>query len=187
MSEIKILEVQTKDGSQREGFEELCVQLFRQGREGDFHRINGAGGDGGVEAYHVDSNGKKTGMQAKFFREMENSQWSQLDKSVKSMLKNHPDTKTYEIFCSLDRTPDKDKRWDNRLKKWKKWAMEAGFATFPEYVWKGESELIDLLTEAENRRLAHYWFGTPQFSLEWLEKNNRSSIDDLERRYLPYY
>ncbi|WP_446008447.1 hypothetical protein [Candidatus Electrothrix sp.] len=55
---------------QRLSFEELVCQLARREEypaDAEFRRVEGAGGDGGVEAYWKKADGRKTGYQAKYF------------------------------------------------------------------------------------------------------------------------
>src|SRR5947209_8239881 len=89
--------IRAHDGTHTGAFEQLAVELFSRehGLSRQLVRVNGAGGDGGVEAY-ADVPGKgKLAMQAKLFDELGKSQWKQIDKSVKTALNQHPDLKEY--------------------------------------------------------------------------------------------
>lgn len=187
MKLIDLSRIRTHKTSQRDGFEEMAAQIFRSGHgdRREFHRIEGSGGDGGVEAYIEMPNGKKVGMQAKFFEKLQASQWNQIEKSVRTALKNHPEINKYLIYVSKDRTPTQDKTWARRVKSWKEHAKKLKIPHKIEFVWQGESEILQTLGEDGYRQIAHYWFGTPQFSLDWLAKINESSIADLEKRYSP--
>ena len=102
--DIDFKSIRSLNGSKREGFEELCTQLFRgetKGR-GTYYRIDGSGGDGGVEAYRVDGSGTKVAVQAKYFPKLEKDQWRQLSKSVLSAQENHPELVEYLVMVPLD-------------------------------------------------------------------------------------
>ena len=136
-------------GDQRMGFEELVCQLARrEPPDGDleFRRIEGAGGDGGVEAYWTRSDGRKTGYQAKFHLRSNEVGWSEIDKSVKSALSNHPELDHYVVAipCNLTDHTGKTKRsrtgweqWDVHKSKWEAWAVRAKVKPWP---WKFEGD-----------------------------------------------
>jgi hypothetical protein len=174
-------------GTQHGGFEELAVQLFRSdcGTARDFTRIEGAGGDGGVEAFLRLPNGSEIGLQAKYFAELEEKQWRQIDRSVDSALKNHPDLIEYRIAVPLDRTPDQKTKWDARIEKWCALAKENGINQDITFVWWGASELLHLLTDAKHAAKVLYWFGCPQFSDDWIASVNAGTLQALDRRYTP--
>src|ERR1700730_8678441 len=70
-------------GSQHTGFEELVVQLAHRrppigARE--FRRVEGAGGDAGVEALWLLHDGSEIGIQAKYFLRVRDIDWAQIDK-----------------------------------------------------------------------------------------------------------
>lgn len=95
---IDFSKVRSLNESPRDGFEELTVQLFKRSQvgAGEFVRIEGRGGDGGVEAYIKTPSGK-IGFQSKLIRNLEASQWKQLTESVQSAIRNHSDLHTYVI------------------------------------------------------------------------------------------
>src|SRR6266404_4681643 len=98
-------EIRGYSGGQRQAFEELVCQLAR--REpmppgAGFRRIEGSGGDGGVEAYWVLPDGSKVGYQAKFFTRTRDINWRQIDKSVEQALQIHSTLKEYIIALPCD-------------------------------------------------------------------------------------
>ena len=103
------------NGSQAAGFEELCAQLARAETPagGKFERKGAP--DGGVECFSVLSDGSEWGWQAKYFTTLGDSQFDQLDRSVKKALSKHPSLARYFVCVPLDR-PDarvagKNPRW----------------------------------------------------------------------------
>ena len=85
------------DSGQRHTFEELICQIARrdppeQGAE--FRRIEGAGGDGGIEAYWLLSDGSKIGYQAKCYWKSGDIDWANITDSVERAIQAHPDRKS---------------------------------------------------------------------------------------------
>lgn len=62
--EINFESIRTCHGTKHGGFEELAVSIFRHeyGEPFEVTRIDGAGGDGGVEAYLEKKNGEIIGL-----------------------------------------------------------------------------------------------------------------------------
>ena len=93
-------------GGQRHSFEELVCQLARRQSVPPgaiFRRVEGAGGDGGVEAYWLMTDGTMVGYQAKFFTRSRDIDWAKIDASVEQALKTHPTLTKYIVAlpCNL--------------------------------------------------------------------------------------
>lgn len=176
-SKIRIL-----DGAQSKGFEELCVQLFPAligEKLEQIDRVEGHGGDGGVEAIAMTISGNRFGLQAKFFYKLDTSQWKQIDNSVITAIKNHPFLARYIICSPLNRTPAQIKKWENKKANWEK------IQSTLQVEWIGESELRSYLLKEENSYLLTYWFSRPEFSLGWVSKQTNIAIEQLHARYTP--
>lgn len=178
------------DGAQSGGFEQLSVELFARahGLSRQLVRVNGAGGDGGVEAYAALENKGKVGMQAKFFDQLTDTQWRQIDKSVKTALDQHPDLKEYHVYVPLDRTKGRlgktegqVERWNALVETWHKLSNGADV----EFIWQGRYEIELALKKAANHDLLFYWFGTPQFDDDWIDRILRAALRTLGERYQP--
>src|SRR5271166_1708523 len=92
---------------QRYAFEELICQLARREpppAEATFRRVEGSGGDGGVEAYWLLGDGSKVGYQAKFFLRANDIDWRQIDDSVNQALTTHPTLGKYVVALACDLT-----------------------------------------------------------------------------------
>jgi hypothetical protein len=174
-------------GTRHGGFEELSVQLFRSNVADaiELTRVEGAGGDGGVEAFVVLPSGEEIGLQAKFFDRLDSKQWQQISKSVTSAFENHPNLAEYRVAVPLDRTPAQKKKWDSLVKQWQDLAKKTGLRQEIKFVWWGASEFHDFLTAQTHNAKLFYWFGSRQFSDEWLDGQNQSAIADLDCRYTP--
>jgi len=187
-------DIRVHEGSQHRAFEELVRQLAHRDpprNAKEFRRIEGAGGDGGVEAYWLLSNGRKIGYQAKFFTRSRDIDWSQLDGSFQQALKTHPELKRYvvSLACDLtDRSGNKKgffgwQHWDRHKAKWKKWAKAKGLSVDFELWSKGD--LGDRLIDPRNRGLAEYWFRSPLFDQAWFIEHFNAVKADLDERYHP--
>jgi hypothetical protein len=168
-------------GTRHGGFEELCVSLFRaeMNNPPQLLRIDGAGGDGGVEAY-VEVDPKKTvGLQAKFFDKLGDRQWRQIEGSIAEARKNHATLKDYYVAVPLDLNPHTARKWKSLQAKARRLRPAL------QLQWWGTSELIDRLSTTTHAGRAAYWFGTPQFELSWLEDRNREARSALDTRYTP--
>ena len=206
-------------GTRHGGFEEMAVQLFARERKIAFRsveviRVEGSGGDGGVEAYAYVPEVGKVGMQAKWFvDEFGDKQFKQIDESVATALANHPDLAEYFVYVPRDRTgkkgakkpgtPNKNtgktsttpnkknserkspksqrEKWDDHVKAWKKLPNGANV----KFVWQGQHEMQRLLQEPTYHAVRAYWFGTPSFDQEWMDRAFASACETLGDRYVP--
>lgn len=181
---------------QRMSFEELVCQLARHESFPDgsiYKRVEGAGGDGGVEAYWTKPNGKKTGYQAKYFLRSGDIDWGQIDKSVTQAIAIHPELECYVVAlpCDLtDRTGKKQQgktgweHWDARVKKWQREAALVGITTITFQPW-ASSELTTLLTRKTSEGLLEYFFGDIQLSLDWFGSRIQEAVLALDERFHP--
>ncbi len=131
------------------------------------------------------ADGKKTGLQAKFFEKLGQAQWTQIDKSVRTALQCHaPDLVEYRIACPCNRSKN-TKSWDNYCAKWHEFAKKLGYTQKVSFVWWGETELRDELIKKKHHDKVYYWFGCRKFSQEWLMGIFRSTERLLDTRYTP--
>src|SRR6185437_1711390 len=180
---IDFHQIRTYDGAQSGGFEQLAVELFSRGSGAGCQliRVNGAGGDGGVESY-VEVPGKGLlGMQAKFFDKIGRAQWTQIEKSVKTALTRHPSLKEYHVYVPLDRTPGQIQKWAQYVDAWH--GLPNGGSV--KFIWKGRYEIEQAIKAANNLDLLYYWFGAIQFTNEWMDSLLKSSLCTLGPRYQP--
>ena len=176
------------NGSQANGFEELCAQLARaESPDGAKFERKGTP-DAGVECYCTLKDGNEWGWQAKYFDTLGTSQWSQLDKSVKTALDRHPKLVRYFVCIPLDRPDariDRQKsamqRWNERVEKWERWARERDMCV--EFVWWGSSELIERLSQNEHIGRRYFWFGQRGFDNEWFQ----ARLDEAKKAAGPRY
>ena len=178
------------DGSLQFAFEELCCQLAKYEIPGDYLFVRKGTPDAGVECFCVYPDGTERGWQAKFFDAMGQSQWRQLDNSVRTALEKHPHLVTYTICLPLDRPDPRIKeqksffdRWNDHTTKWQGWATEKGMQVQFDY-W-GNHEILERLSLEEHRGRFFFWFGTDRFSDQWFQVRLSEAIRAAGPRYTP--
>ena len=176
---------------QREGFEELVCQLASQENiidQVDFIRIGKP--DAGKECYWELKTGDIHCWQAKYFvNSLSDGQWSQLNKSVKTAIDNHPALIKYYIAIPVDRPDGKAKgksmlqKWKDHVADWEMYALSKSMNVQFEY-W-GKHELEKRLIQPKNEGLIYYFFNKSEFTNTWFKSKNQDSIDALGGRYSP--
>lgn len=193
--------IKPHNGSQRDGFEELCCQLASFNapqKNSTFIVKDGSGGDAGVECYWKLPNGSEYAWQAKYFpNTFGSSQWTQIDESVKTTIEKHPKIVKYYICIPKDRTDRRvvnkngveenslQKEWEKHVEKWNRWCNDAGIEVEFEY-W-GAHELTTMLTYNDVRYsgCALYWFNQIIFTQETFQTNFLKARNTLADRYMP--
>ena len=178
------------NGSQAAGFEELCAQLARAEIPAGAKFERKGTPDAGVECFGVLSDGSEWGWQAKYFTTLGDSQFAQLDGSVKTALSRHSSLTRYFVCVPLDR-PDARvdgnksamERWTERVSKWERWARESG--RHVDFVWWGSSELLERLARTEHVGRVFFWFGQRGFDQSWFDARLREALDSAGPRYTP--
>ena len=179
----------------RDAFEKFVCQLARGeliGGEVEFRRVEGSGGDGGVEAYWVHADGTKRAYQAKYWTRAGDINWRQIDNSVKEALEQHPEITSYTIALACDLTDRSGKKgqgkrgwehWETHRKEWEKWA-EAKSLAVQYRAWTAfelESEALQHLP----RGALNYWFDGTLLDDDWFAAKAAAAIDELGTRYSP--
>ncbi|MDO6775126.1 ATP-binding protein [Shewanella sp. 3_MG-2023] len=177
----------------RESFEDLiCVLARREKHENgiEYQSNDGCGGDGGVEAIWILNSGRKIGYQAKYFLSIDDSQWQQMDKSVRQALKVHPELQEYVFALSKDLTPTRGtkgksqrEKWDEHVIKWKGWAAEKAIE-INFRLWS-ETDLRDMLLREGNSPLVKYWFGKVVLNDAWFQNQVDVAKRTLDDRFNP--
>ncbi|MCI5157481.1 MAG: ATP-binding protein, partial [Candidatus Electrothrix sp. AUS1_2] len=193
---IDFSKIQGFQSGQRHSFEELVCQLARREEypaDAEFRRVEGAGGDGGVEAYWKKADGKKIAYQAKYFLRTGDIAWGQIDESVAQALITHEELEEYVVAlpCNLtDRSGNKGQgktgweHWQTHVEKWQKEAAKHGNSILRFTVWP-QSELLTRLTKPTTEGLRQYWFGEVEFSQGWFQKHVQEGIASLDERFHP--
>jgi hypothetical protein len=193
---IDFSKIHSFNHGQRNSFEELVCQLARCddfSKDSVYRRVEGAGGDGGVEAYWTKPDGKKTGYQAKYFLRSGDIDWEQVDKSVSQALKSHPELEHYVVAfpCNLtDKTGKKErgkpgwKHWEERVIKWQKEAALIGINEIKFEAWTS-SELVAHFAKNNEEGLKEFFFGDVELSIKWFDDKIQEAISSLDERFHP--
>lgn len=180
------------NGSQNNAFEELVCQLasLEFSKDGKFIKVGNP--DAGVECYIIKENGDEIGFQAKYFLSTpQQTQWNQLDSSIKTALEKHPNLKSYYVAIPIDRA---DPRVDNKESfkdKWEKWVKKwqdkakSDYSKEIDIVYWGSHELIKMLKDEKSTGLVKYFFGDIDLSNNWFNIQNYNAIKSLGARYSP--
>ncbi|MBI4773202.1 MAG: hypothetical protein HY788_03300 [Deltaproteobacteria bacterium] len=195
MCDVNFKHIRSYDGSQWNAFEELVCQLARRDPPGDaaeFRRVEGTGGDGGVEAYWLLRSGSKIGFQAKYFLKTGDIDWKQVEQSVSKAIDIHPELSGYIVAFASDLTDRSGKKgkglygwehWNNHKKKWEDWTAQKGLNVAFE-TWT-KSDILDRLVRPDSQGLSEYWFNSPVFDPSWFRKLFELVKADLDERYHP--
>lgn len=178
------------NGTQADGFEELCAQLARVESPPDSQFIRKGTPDGGVECYAILSNGDEWGWQAKYFDVIGDSQWQQIDKSIETALEKHPRLIRYFVCIPLnlpdgriDNRKSAQERWDEHIVKWSGLASDRGMTV--EFIYWGSSELIDRISRPEFISKYRFWFDARAFDTPWFTARLEEAVRAAGARYTP--
>jgi hypothetical protein len=178
------------NGSRANGFEELCAQLARAESPAGSRFERKGTPDAGVECYAILGDGSEWGWQAKYFDGLGDSQWSQLDESVKTALAKHPRLVRYFICVPLDR-PDARiggrrsarERWDEHVQRWADWASARSITI--EFVYWGSHELLERLAHPQHVGRVRFWFDVRGFEGAWFTARLDEALKTAGPRYTP--
>ncbi|NET41796.1 hypothetical protein [Okeania sp. SIO2B3] len=201
MLEINFQQIRPYNGGLREAFEELCCQIFHRlpnisdrnfqlPKDSQFQRFRGAGGDGGVEAIWILPKGDKWGLQAKYFDKLEKAQFDQMEDSLKTAVKNHPELTQY-IFCisfNFTGRTGRGKGKIDTLEEWKKKQLQqlASNNIYLSIEFWSESVLRDYLLAVDSGGgLRRYWFDREVMTNNWLQQRLNDAEVQAGQRYSP--
>jgi hypothetical protein len=187
---ISLRNIRPLNGKQSEGFEELCSQLARAEVPTGAYFVRKGAPDAGVECFAALTDGSEWGWQAKYFNRFTSTQWQELDESVEKALAKHPALVRYYVCVPLNR-PDARigkqqstlQAWDNHVHKWTGWAARKGQVV--EFVYWGESELLDRLAQPAHVGRVRFWFDACVFDEAWFAARQQAAIDTAGARYTP--
>ncbi len=182
--------LRTWDG-QRSAFEELCCQVavYEKVPVGSKFTRKGTP-DAGIECFWTLPDGSEWGWQAKFFPSVPNdSQWRQIEKSVRTALEKHSKLTKYFICLPIDRPDprneenDMTQKWDAHVEKWSTWAKDKGMSV--EFIYWGNHEISERLTREEHRGRRYFWFREETLSQGWFQSKLEATIQTVGPRYTP--
>lgn len=203
MIDIDFLRIRTFDGSKDGGFEELICQLAHLNKPSNNHifiRKDGAGGDAGVECFWKLKDGKEHAWQAKYFTErLGNSEWNQINNSVRTALTKHPNLTKYYICVPRDFNDSRKNvpsgkpvtssldRWQKYVKEWTALAESKNMNV--EFIYWGRHELTTMLQTNDPDYIGKvfYWFNEPVLSEKVFEDITNKSKTAIGDRYSDEY
>ena len=178
------------NGGRDKGFEELCSQLARSEVADCARFVRKGSPDAGVECYAIFGNDSECAWQAKYFLTLGDSQWPQIDRSVRTALQKHPRLTHYVVCLPMDlpdaRVPGQESalaKWNSHVEKWAKWASERGMMV--DFAYWGSSELLERLSSPEHIGRLRFWFGTTGFDDGWFARRFEEARDTAGPRYTP--
>lgn len=189
MISIDFRKIRPIRGSANNGFEELCCQIASSDLPSAGPRpIRNGTPDGGVEIYWIQADGSEHGWQAKYFFDLDHSQWQQLDGSVETALKKHPNLSHYTVCLPID-LPDARvenqrslrQKWDDRAKKWE--AMAADLRMSVTFGLWGEHELLTRLALEKHSGRRWFWFQETELSSTWFSNHLGEALAGAGPRY----
>ncbi len=199
MPEIDFTAIRPLADGQREGFEELSCQIFRQAPEAvadwRFQRNRGAGGDGGVEALWITPDGMKWGLQSKYLDTLGAPQKNQMKGSLDTALRNHPELRHYtftlpfQLSGSAAAGTSRPREGSNEtlvgwIEEWKAELAAEGVELKIDY-WE-ETELSGRLQAMDpSGGRQRYWFDQTILTDEWFQRHLEDVTAQAGNRYTP--
>lgn len=145
-------------------FEAWCKQTYKE-RIVRFSFVNGAGGDGGVEAYCLLDNGNIVGVQSKWFpKKIENAQIQQIESSIETAKSVRPKLSAYVLCIPRDLGSKKNVKGGKVAQNTEadKWAAlvdkyKGLYSDLEIFLWD-ETRLQEKLLQPETQGAYKYWF-----------------------------
>ncbi|MDL2319781.1 ATP-binding protein [Alistipes sp. OttesenSCG-928-B03] len=192
MENINWNNIRPINNSLNDGFEEFVCQLAkRESIENKSTFIRKGKPDAGLECYWVLENGEEWGWQAKYFTaSLDNSQWTQIDNSIRTAINKHPKlTRLYIAIpidppdARLDNQKSMLQKWEDKVQEWEN-AVSTQGRTLSVIPW-WSSDLIQKLQDPRNNGITRFWFNKEDFTDNWFKENINLAIRDLGKRYTP--
>lgn len=195
----------TYGDSLEHSFETLCNQIFEHflvrrhsSNLTKFRVINGAGGDGGIEAYGELISGDIVAIQAKWFRHpLKEGEISQIRKSVTTAMKLRPKIREY-IICiphnvsslkfGRGKKDEEKKPIENYEERTTEEFMKELAALYPNLTvtWWFEKDIELELQQSGNEGIYKFWFDREIMSIQTLSKKFALERTGwLNERYIP--
>ena len=175
----------------RRSFEELCYQLVRLevAEKGLLTRIEGSGGDGGVEFYLTLPNGDEWGWQAKFFypdQRIDDGRKTQIKRSLQTACRTRPKLVRWTLVTPGNLTQEEMEWFRGTLAS----SINNGHRVVPEgrtveLVSHGESELLAALASPPAAGIRAYFFGEVELSLQWFRQKHEPTLAMVKRKFIP--
>lgn len=191
MSEIDFKQIAPRCGGQREAFEELCCQLARRTLDVELIRLEGAGGDGGVECYaDLPDDGNRIGWQVKFVFDVD-LLIAQVKESLATALRIHPSLARYVVCFPFNLSGPTARRGlsgQQKIERWKQ-NVEAEVASSGRELtiefWP-ESRLRSFLLDYDTfGGIRFYFFNQFVLTPKWFAEHLEQATITAGPRYTP--
>ncbi|MHB8106833.1 MAG: NACHT domain-containing protein [Candidatus Cryosericum sp.] len=192
LPDIDFSQIASRGGSKSTAFEELCCQLAHKTvkRNQSYTRLNGAGGDGGIECFADLPDGSQIGWQAKYVFDVD-ALIGQTSKSLATALNVHKNLAQYTICFPFDPTGATHRGRRNAVQKLGEWCrkMEAeAVSTNPQLhikLWP-KSEILGLMLKYDSSGgLREYFFDQTVLSDDWFSTHVTLATKTAGPRYSP--
>ena len=192
LRDIDFSQIASRGGSNDAAFEELCCQLAHKTVAGNrsYRRLNGAGGDGGVECFADLPDGSQIGWQAKYVFDVD-SLIGQASKSLTTALDVHKNLAQYTICFPFDPTGPTHRGKRNAVQRLDEWCrkMEAEAASTNRQLhidlWP-KSEILGLMFKYDSSGgLREYFFDQTVLSDDWFSTHVTLATKMAGPRYSP--
>lgn len=162
----------TYSDSPENAFETFCTQLFERylcrkhgSNLAKFRVVNGAGGDGGIEAYGELKNGHLIAVQAKWFRtSMQDSQITKIETSINTALNLRKKIVEYIICVPRSLSSTKMGKGQVPVANIEEYRVDQltakiqGVHTTTTFTWWFEQDMQNELLEGDNEGMNKFWF-----------------------------
>lgn len=190
----------TYSDSPQNAFETFCTQLFERYLRRKysnnlikFRVVNGAGGDGGIEAYGELQNGDLIAVQAKWFRSsMQDLQINQIEKSVNTAMKHRKNIVEYFICVPRSLASVKTGKGKVAVVNTEEYRVDQLISkietAYPRttFTWWFEQDMQNELLESDNEGMNKFWLErdiiTHNQLVQQFEMEKAAWID---KRYIP--
>ena len=188
-TDIDFKQINPQLGSKIEAFEEICCQLAHRTANGDFRRLHGAGGDGGIECY-ADTPDGRCGWQAKYVFTLD-ALIRQATESLATALAVHP-TLTRFVLCfpfnPTGPTARRGRSGTEKLDDWKKKQEEAAHDNGRKLhieMWPLATLRSLLLDHDPSGGLRYFFFSKLSLSENWFDNHLQNAVHTAGPRYTP--
>ena len=190
--DIDFQQISSHLGGKQEAFEELCCQLARRTLQKNvpFTRLDGSGGDGGIECFADSPEGVRMGWQAKYVFKVD-SLLTQVEKSLNTALEIHPSLTRYVVCFPFDLTGKTNRKGLSGVEKTDIWREKKISDTKDRQLhiefWSA-SKLLELLFRYDaSGGMREFFFNEQVFTSEWFSKHLESARTTAGARYTPEF
>lgn len=176
-------------------FEMLCNQLFENWCKETYNEklycfspVNGAGGDGGVESYAELTDKSIIGLQAKWFRSsMGDSQFSQIESSIRTSIQVRPNILTYIVCVPRDLTSKTGRKTKTESDRWEELilSLKKEYPSVVVELWN-DYRITKEMQRPSSSGINRYWFENTELDYSKFEYSfSKAKASWLSTKYVP--